>query len=41
MFEILERVFVVMEKLYGDMLEMILFSEKSRFLERIIKFMVI
>uniref|UniRef100_A0A8C3GQ05 protein kinase C n=1 Tax=Cairina moschata TaxID=8855 RepID=A0A8C3GQ05_CAIMO len=40
MFETPERVFVVMEKLHGDMLEMILSSEKSRLPERITKFMV-
>ncbi|XP_047013615.1 serine/threonine-protein kinase D3 isoform X1 [Ictalurus punctatus] len=40
MFETLERVFVVMEKLHGDMLEMILSSEKSRLPERITKFLV-
>uniref|UniRef100_A0A2K6TRS4 protein kinase C n=1 Tax=Saimiri boliviensis boliviensis TaxID=39432 RepID=A0A2K6TRS4_SAIBB len=40
MFETPDRVFVVMEKLHGDMLEMILSSEKSRLPERITKFMV-
>ncbi|XP_033873400.3 serine/threonine-protein kinase D3 isoform X1 [Acipenser ruthenus] len=40
MFETPERVFVVMEKLHGDMLEMILSSEKSRLPERITKFLV-
>ncbi|XP_043932070.1 serine/threonine-protein kinase D3 [Protopterus annectens] len=40
MFETPERVFVVMEKLQGDMLEMILSSEKSRLPERITKFLV-
>ncbi|KAI2654730.1 Serine/threonine-protein kinase D3 [Labeo rohita] len=35
-----ERVFVVMEKLHGDMLEMILSSEKSKLPERITKFLV-
>uniref|UniRef100_A0A3Q2PCH7 Serine/threonine-protein kinase n=1 Tax=Fundulus heteroclitus TaxID=8078 RepID=A0A3Q2PCH7_FUNHE len=40
MFETLERVFVVMEKLHGDMLEMILSSEKGRLPERITKFLV-
>uniref|UniRef100_A0A3Q3QC36 Serine/threonine-protein kinase n=1 Tax=Monopterus albus TaxID=43700 RepID=A0A3Q3QC36_MONAL len=40
MFETLERVFVVMEKLHGDMLEMILSSEKGRLPERIAKFLV-
>ncbi|XP_069586331.1 serine/threonine-protein kinase D1 isoform X1 [Ranitomeya imitator] len=40
MFETPERVFVVMEKLHGDMLEMILSSEKGRLPERITKFLV-
>ncbi|XP_037100598.1 serine/threonine-protein kinase D3-like isoform X1 [Syngnathus acus] len=40
MFETPERVFVVMEKLHGDMLEMILSSEKSRLPERLAKFLV-
>ncbi|XP_062911640.1 serine/threonine-protein kinase D3 isoform X2 [Mobula hypostoma] len=40
MFETPERVFVVMEKLHGDMLEMILSSEKSRLPERVTKFLV-
>ncbi len=40
MFETLERVFVVMEKLHGDMLEMVLSSEKGRLPERITKFLV-
>lgn len=40
MFETLERVFVVMEKLHGDMLEMILSSEKSKLPERVTKFLV-
>ncbi|XP_035850732.1 serine/threonine-protein kinase D1 isoform X1 [Sander lucioperca] len=40
MFETPERVFVVMEKLHGDMLEMVLSSEKGRLPERITKFMV-
>uniref|UniRef100_A0A8C6SKX5 Protein kinase domain-containing protein n=1 Tax=Neogobius melanostomus TaxID=47308 RepID=A0A8C6SKX5_9GOBI len=40
MFETPERVFVVMEKLHGDMLEMILSSEKGRLPERNTKFMV-
>uniref|UniRef100_A0AAR2LHW1 Serine/threonine-protein kinase n=1 Tax=Pygocentrus nattereri TaxID=42514 RepID=A0AAR2LHW1_PYGNA len=40
MFETPERVFVVMEKLHGDMLEMILSSEKSRLPERLTKFLV-
>ncbi|KFM62363.1 Serine/threonine-protein kinase D1, partial [Stegodyphus mimosarum] len=40
MFETPERIFVVMEKLKGDMLEMILSSEKRRLSERITKFLV-
>ncbi|XP_069494606.1 serine/threonine-protein kinase D1 isoform X2 [Ambystoma mexicanum] len=40
MFETAERVFVVMEKLHGDMLEMILSSEKGRLPERITTFLV-
>ena len=40
MFETPERVFVVMEKLHGDMLEMILSSEKGRLPERVTKFLV-
>ncbi|XP_039641384.1 serine/threonine-protein kinase D1 [Perca fluviatilis] len=40
MFETPERVFVVMEKLHGDMLEMVLSSEKGRLPERITKFIV-
>ncbi|XP_056111874.1 serine/threonine-protein kinase D3 isoform X3 [Rhinichthys klamathensis goyatoka] len=40
MFETPERVFVVMEKLHGDMLEMILSSEKSKLPERNTKFLV-
>jgi len=40
MFETPERIFVVMEKLKGDMLEMILSSEKGRLSERITKFIV-
>ena len=39
MFETPEQVFVVLEKLRGDMLEMILSSEK-RLSERITKFLV-
>lgn len=41
MFETPEQVFVVMEKLHGDMLEMILSNEKSRLPERLTKFLVI
>lgn len=40
MFETPERIFVVMEKLKGDMLEMILSSEIQRLSERITKFLV-
>ncbi|XP_078389226.1 serine/threonine-protein kinase D2-like [Cetorhinus maximus] len=40
MFETPEKVFVVMEKLHGDMLEMILSSERGRLPERITKFMI-
>uniref|UniRef100_A0A3Q3NPF1 Protein kinase D4 n=1 Tax=Labrus bergylta TaxID=56723 RepID=A0A3Q3NPF1_9LABR len=40
MFETVEHVFVVMEKLHGDMLEMILSSEKGRLPERITRFLV-
>jgi len=40
MFETSERIFVVMEKLKGDMLEMILSSEKGRLNERITKFLI-
>lgn len=40
MFETPERIFVVMEKLRGDMLEMILSHERGRLTERITKFLV-
>uniref|UniRef100_H3A7U2 Serine/threonine-protein kinase n=1 Tax=Latimeria chalumnae TaxID=7897 RepID=H3A7U2_LATCH len=40
MFETPEKVFVVMEKLHGDMLEMILSSEKGRLPERLAKFLI-
>ncbi|CAL8111585.1 unnamed protein product [Orchesella dallaii] len=40
MFETPERIFVVMEKLKGDMLEMILSSEKGRLSERITKYLI-
>uniref|UniRef100_A0A2L2YJ80 protein kinase C n=1 Tax=Parasteatoda tepidariorum TaxID=114398 RepID=A0A2L2YJ80_PARTP len=40
MFETVERIFVVMEKLKGDMLEMILSSEKGRLSERTTKFLI-
>ncbi|ENN72969.1 hypothetical protein YQE_10400, partial [Dendroctonus ponderosae] len=40
MFETPERIFVVMEKLKGDMLEMILSHEKGRLTERVTKFLI-
>ena len=40
MFETPERVVVVMEKLHGDMLEMILSSEKGRLPEHVTKFLI-
>lgn len=40
MFENPERIFVVMEKLSGDMLEMILNSEAGRLTERVTKFLI-
>ncbi|CAH4034151.1 unnamed protein product [Pieris brassicae] len=40
MFETPERIFVVMERLKGDMLEMILSHERARLPERITKFVV-
>uniref|UniRef100_A0A8C8RA18 Serine/threonine-protein kinase n=1 Tax=Pelusios castaneus TaxID=367368 RepID=A0A8C8RA18_9SAUR len=40
MFETPEKVFVVMEKLHSDMLEMILSSEKGRLPERLTKFLI-
>ena len=40
MFETPDRIFVVMEKLRGDMLEMILSSEKGRLSERCTKFLI-
>uniref|UniRef100_A0A671VIU8 Protein kinase D4 n=1 Tax=Sparus aurata TaxID=8175 RepID=A0A671VIU8_SPAAU len=40
MFETVEHVFVVMEKLHGDMLEMILSSETGRLPERTTRFLV-
>ncbi|KAJ8044764.1 Serine/threonine-protein kinase D3 [Holothuria leucospilota] len=40
MFETLERVFVVMEKLKGDMLEMILSSANGRLDERVTRFLI-
>uniref|UniRef100_A0AAV2KRZ7 Protein kinase domain-containing protein n=1 Tax=Knipowitschia caucasica TaxID=637954 RepID=A0AAV2KRZ7_KNICA len=41
MFETSEHIFVVMEKLHGDMLEMILSSEKARLPERITRFLIL
>ncbi|XP_060536785.1 serine/threonine-protein kinase D3 isoform X2 [Cylas formicarius] len=40
MFETPERIFVVMEKLRGDMLEMILSHDKGRLTERVTKFLI-
>lgn len=40
MFETVEHIFVVMEKLHGDMLEMILSSEMGRLPERNSRFLV-
>lgn len=40
MFETPEHVFIVMEKLQGDMLELILSSELGRLPERITRFLV-
>ena len=40
MFETPERIFVVMDKLHGDMLEMILSSEKGYLSERVTKFLM-
>ncbi|CAG9834220.1 unnamed protein product [Diabrotica balteata] len=40
MFETPERIFVVMEKLKGDMLEMILSHDKGRLTERVTKFII-
>ncbi|CAL1529671.1 unnamed protein product [Lymnaea stagnalis] len=40
MFETNERIFVVMEKLKGDMLEMILSSPKGRLSERVTKYLI-
>lgn len=40
MFETPERIFVVMEKLKGDMLEMILHHDKGRLSERVTKFLI-
>ena len=41
MFETVQYVFVVMEKLHGDMLEMILSNEKGRLPERNTRFLVV
>lgn len=41
MFETPRHVFVVMEKLHGDMLEMILSSERGRLPERLTRFLVL
>lgn len=40
MFETPERIFVVMEKLKGDMLEMILSSDRGKLNERVTKFLI-
>lgn len=40
MFETPERIFVVMEKLKGDMLDMILSSDQGKLSERITKFLI-
>ena len=40
MLETHERIFVVMEKLKGDMLEMILSSERGRLTERVTQFLI-
>jgi len=40
MLETPDRIFVVMEKLKGDMLEMILSSEKGRLSERCTQFLI-
>jgi len=40
MFETPERIFVVMEKLSGDMLEMILNSPRGKLSERITKYLI-
>lgn len=40
MFETSERIYVVMEKLKGDMLEMILSSQNGKLSERITKFLI-
>lgn len=40
MFETSDRIFVVMEKLRGDMLDMILHTEKKRLDERVTKFLI-
>lgn len=40
MFETVERIFVIMEKLKGDMLEMILSHQNGRLSERVTKFLI-
>ena len=40
MFETPEKIYVVMEKLKGDMLEMILSSPRGRLAERVTKFLI-
>jgi len=40
MFETIEQVFVVMEKLHGDMLELILTSEKGKLAGKLSKFLI-
>lgn len=40
MVETTDRIFVVMEKLKGDMLEMILCNERGRLSERVTQFLV-
>ena len=40
MFETVEKIYVVMEKLSGDMLEMILSSPRGRLTERITKYLI-
>lgn len=39
-FETLEHIFVIMDKLHGDMLDMIMSSELGRLPERITRFLV-
>lgn len=40
MFENPEKIYVVMEKLKGDMLEMILSSQRGKLSERVTKFLI-